>query len=230
MTLKSIQDVRALLAQTGPIFASESPLKIGSLKKTSGTGVAYELRLGWDPYIANMCDETWGVFNVHLLSHIEQLNLPDPELQELLNNVQLDDSHWCWLKKSLAMKGDEYKWFFLMTEGFPQAACLIYHPKPSAIDTQGIYYIEYLAVAPWNRKNPMQEQIFKGLGKLMILHISDYAENHLGLRPGYSLHSLPKAAGFYAAMGMLRFPMHDKGPLPYFETPYPAVSRAKVAL
>jgi hypothetical protein len=128
----------------------------------------------------------------------------------------------------LAYQGDEYRWFFMIAEGYPQAACLTYHPKPSAIDGKGIFYIEYVAVAPWNRENPMCKRSFKGVGKVMVNEINTYANAHLGLRPGFSLHALPKAIGFYESIGMERFPAFDKNGLPYFEMPAPGDMSAKL--
>jgi hypothetical protein len=55
----------------------------------------------------------------------------------------------------------------------------------------------------------------------MINEISAYATAHLGLRPGFSLHALPRAIGFYQSIGMVRFHAFDKGELPYFEMPAP---------
>ena len=142
------------------------------------------------------------------------------QLVAALNEVQLDDSHWRWLNKALVKRGDQYKWFFLMADGEPQAACLIFHPKPSAEDGAGIFYIEYLAAAPWNRRNPMSAQAFAGVGKLVVQRVAAYAMGKLGLRPGFSLHALPRAVGFYESIGMSRYSACDDGPLPYFEMPF----------
>ncbi|MEZ8288434.1 hypothetical protein [Vibrio sp. 10N.237.312.B06] len=49
--------------------------------------------------------------------------------------------------------------------------------------------------------------------KTVILH----AENDLGMKKGFSLHSLPKAEGFYSKIGMIRVNRLDKDSLAYFE-------------
>lgn len=215
----TIAEIKVMLANAGPMANCGTCVDSGPLIAVSGKEVEYKLFLGWDLAAANSCDETWGVFNVRLMRFIRDQNYDEAALSTVLATVQLDDSHWRWLDKSAVFLAEEYKWFFLMAEGYPQAACLIYHPKPSAFDDQGVFYIEYVAVAPWNRENPMAERSFKGVGKLVVQKVSEYAIDKLGLRPGFSLHALPRAAGFYAAIGMQNFASLDKGTLQYFEMP-----------
>ena len=214
-----VDKIRAFLAEAGPIRSSGATVASGVLVGTNGANVTYQLQMGWDIPIANVCDETWGVFNIQLMRFIKSQNYDDAALRAVFAQIQIDDSHWRWLNKSLRFNSDEYKWFFLFAEGYPQAACLIYHPKPSAVDGKGIFYIEFVAVAPWNRDNPMKERSFKGVGKILIAKVKDYACVQLGLRPGFSLHALPRAAGFYQAIGMMHFPELDKDGMPYFEMP-----------
>ncbi|MCU7370738.1 hypothetical protein PEC18_07545 [Paucibacter sp. O1-1] len=215
-----ISEIRALLAKVDPLEVADCEcLTEGSLSARDGRTKPYKLLLGWNIGLTNRCDDTWGTFTIQLFRFIKAQNYSDEQRKAVLSAIQCDDSHWRWLEKSLLNQGDEYKWFFLMAEGEPQAACLIFHPKPSAFDGQGVFYIEYVAVAPWNRKNPMAEQVFVGLGTLMVREASHYAVKTLGLRPGFSLHALPRAAGFYDSIGMSRFPALDKDSMPYFEMP-----------
>ena len=215
----STEDIKAWLDAGGTPPTSSEIIATGTLRAESGDAPEFSLHFGWDLAIANRCDDTWGVFNVRLLRHIFSLKLAQDELLSVLSDVQLDDGHWKWLQKALVYRGDQYKWFFMMAEGNPQAACLIFQPKPSAVDSRPIFYIEYVAVAPWNRINPLAPRAFKGLGTQIIRAASDYAVLKLGLRPGYSLHALPKAVAFYEAIGMERFEEHDKEGLPFFEMP-----------
>lgn len=216
----TISQIKALLASVDPLkFADGECIADGELCSRGGGSRPYKLLLGWNVALANRCDETWGGFTIKLLRFIEEQQYDATTLSAVLKEVQIDDSHWRWLDKALIKNGDQYKWFFLLADGEPQAACLIYHPKASAIDGQGIFYIEYLAAAPWNRRNPLNDQAFAGVGKLVVRKVSAYAINHLGLRPGFSLHALPRAAGFYESLGMGRFPALDAGLMPYFEMP-----------
>ena len=117
-----------------------------------------------------------------------------------------------------------FECFFIFSNDKPQGACLIYHPKDSIIDSENIFYIEFVAVAPWNRDNPMVERKFKGIGSAIIVCVLDFAIKTLGLKPGFSLHSLPQAIGYYKKIGMENYPERDKPNLAYFEMP-----RAKAA-
>jgi len=214
----TLKEIRALVAQSGPP-QFDAPLAVGKLMAPSGAAVDYNLFLGWNIQAANLCDEFWGVFNIQLMRYIRAKNYTPEELAAVLSKVQLDDSHWRWVDKSLLKNDIHYEWFFLMAEGYPQAACLIFYPKPSAINGQKIFYIEYIAAAPWNRENPMADRTFKGVGKVLLGHICTHAKQTLGLQPGFSLHALQKAAGFYDSIGMLRFRQFDEPSLPYFEMP-----------
>lgn len=215
---ETIDKIKGLLAGLGTPVSSGTPIDAGVLARVDGARVPYTLNEGWDIPIANLCDESWGTFNIRLMRHISNMGLEGDNLRQVLEEVQLDDSHWEWLRKAIAKRGDEYRWFFLLAEDQPQAACLIYHPKPSAASQAvQIFYIDYLAVAPWNRRNPMAPQAFKGLGRMMVDRVSTYAKTHLNLSPGMCLHSLPKATAFYESLGMIRFPQLDKDGLAYFE-------------
>lgn len=101
----------------------------------------------------------------------------------------------------------------------PQGACVFFHPKDSIIDSENIFYIEYVAVAPWNRKTPVTKREFKGVGTILITCALNYAVNELGLQYGFSLHSLPQAKNYYEKIGMINFPERDKDKLVYFEMP-----------
>lgn len=218
----TIADVKAMLAaHPGPIMNGPE-LAVGTLKRFDGVEVEYKLHGGWNIQLANACDDLWGAFNLELLSYISSQKSAGVDVNQLMNSVQLDDAHWQWLAKSFHYHSDDFRWFFLIADGQPQGACLIYFPKDSAIDGQNIFYIEYVATAPWNRQNPIAERRFKGVGKLLVDFARDYGVQQLGLRYGYCLHALPKAIPFYLSVGMVAFPIRDKDGLPYFELPPPA--------
>jgi hypothetical protein len=216
----TIREIKTLLDTVDHLnFADGECVAEGVLSSSGGQATHFRLLMGWNIALANRCDETWGAFTLRLLRFIRGQQYEPEQLSAVLGEVQVDDSHWRWLDKALLKHGDQYKWFFLIADGEPQAACLIFHPKPSAIDGAGIFYIEYIAAAPWNRRNPMSAQAFVGVGKLVVRAVSAYAIKHLGLRPGFSLHALPRAAGFYESLGMGRFHALDQGTMPYFEMP-----------
>lgn len=189
----------------------------GMLQGSSGN-VEYSIHFGWNLFIARLCDTSWGAFNVTLMRAIRKLEAAGVDIAPILASAQIEDHHWRWLDKSLGYRGDCYKWFFLIAEGYPQAACLIYHPTASVTGSGDIFYVEYIATAPWNRENVVAERVFKGVGPKLLNFVVGYAEQQLKLTRGFSLHSLPQAVPFYQTkLGMTAHPMHDKGLLKFFE-------------
>ncbi len=212
----TIDDIRKALDVAPQIISPSGIIHQDTLAGLKGT-VDYSIHLGWDLLIANLCDRTWGTFNVALLRHIRKLESEGVDIAPILESAQLEDHHWRWLDKTLHYRGDSYKWFFLIAENYPQAACLVYHPKASVVGAGDIFYVEYIAAAPWNRENVFAERIFKGVGPKLLNRVISYAKDDLKLRPGFSLHSLPKAVQFYEKIGMTAFPQYDKGELKFFE-------------
>lgn len=212
----TIDDIRRALEAVPPTINPSGIISQGTLAGRAGA-VDYTIHLGWDLMIANLCDRTWGAFNVTLLRHIRKLEAQGVDIAPILESAQLEDNHWRWLDKTLHYRGDCYEWFFLIAENYPQAACLVYHPKASVVGAGDIFYVEYIAAAPWNRENVFAERVFKGVGPMLLNRVISYAKDDLKLQPGFSLHSLPKAVQFYEKIGMKAFSQYDKGELKFFE-------------
>jgi len=212
----TIDDIRRALDAAPPTISSGGIISKGALAGRTGS-VDYTIHLGWDLLIANLCDRSWGAFNITLLRHIQKLEAQGVDIVPILESAQLEDHHWRWLDKTLHYRGDCYKWFFLIAENYPQAACLVYHPKASVVGAGDIFYVEYIAAAPWNRENLLAERVFKGVGPKLLERVISYAKEELKLQPGFSLHSLPKAVQFYEKIGMTAFPIYNKDGLQFFE-------------
>ncbi|MFW9078679.1 hypothetical protein ACOI9X_05270 [Pseudomonas sp. P2757] len=208
-----INSIKALLASS----SSASALFSGIKTNTSGKSVSFQLLHGWDIALARKCDVEWTEKNIEILHCVKSSTANEAELLQKISCLHMEDAHWRWTAKAIHHSAQEYNWFFYLAEDAIQAACLIYHPKDSVIDGQGIFYIEYVAVAPWNRPNPLSATRFKGIGSDLIRYASKYATETLGLRPGFSLHSLPKAAAYYNKIGMICFPERNKESLDYYE-------------
>lgn len=219
MTLEEIKNLVSsgvIAPETADVVAA------GTLKKSDDSNIPYNVHCGWDIVKALACDQEWGKFTVRILNFIEK-KFPDAaERDGILEQTSLEDHHWEWFQKAALYRSEEYRWFFLMAEGLPQAACLIYQPKASALINGNIFYVEFIAVSTWNRKNPMQNRIFAGVGTRMLKHAVEHCRNTLNLMPGFSLHALPKAMSFYEKIGMLREENLDKGVLAYYEMPQDA--------
>jgi hypothetical protein len=178
----------------------------------------------------------WGAEKAKIFAQLIEDHpevLEDQErFREVMDEYQLSDHHWNWITKARHLGTQEYFWFFLIAEDKAQAACIIKHPKHSRIDNAGIFYIDYLAVAYWNRDREKYIRRFKGVGTALIMHAVKYSIEVLGYRPGFSLHSLPSAEGYYRQLKMAEY---DKDPdyhdLIYFEAPEPiALSLAEGAV
>ncbi len=211
-------DIRQLI-KTGKLESEAVSIEQGYLEHSSGHTSPYSIEHGWDIASSMECDSCWGKANIELFEHIEKQNLSDAELKKVLDSIQTEDAHWSWFNKSAAYAGDEYEWFYLYAENLPQAACLIYHPKDSAIDDSKIFYVEFLAVAPWNRTCLIREREYMKVGSTLLKASLRYSVEELGLSPGFSLHSLPQASGYYSKLSMVNVAKFDKGSLLYFELP-----------
>ncbi len=215
-----LEEIRRMI-NSGEISRDYNSCVVDRGVLSSGTqdAVEFEVVHGWDICLAASCDDSWAKDDLNLMSYIDSLNLDDSELKEVLSSIQSEDNHWCWFKKAYQFSGSEYEWFFLYAEGLPQGACVIYHPKGSELRAANIFYVEYLAVAPWNRSCSVRERRFKGVGSNLLRSALKYSTVTLGLTPGFSLHSLPQATVYYEKLKMVRLSKFDKGRLCFFELP-----------
>ncbi|WP_335957985.1 hypothetical protein [Acinetobacter bereziniae] len=215
----TLAQIRAMVQSGNFAVDLSTPLYTSIVSDTSTNKIEYSIYMGWDLIKANHIDESWGDFKAEVAEFLLTKNFDSEILIQIEQNFNFGDDHWDWFEKSAVYRSDEYKWFFLYAEGKPQAVCLIYHPKQSILSQENIFYIEYIAVAPWNRKNPMAVKKFAGLGELLIRFIVNYACQNLGLTLGFSLHSLPGAMGFYQSIGMQNITTEAKDGLEFFEMP-----------
>jgi hypothetical protein len=176
----------------------------------------YRITFGWDIFTAYACDIEWNAFRLQIAAHLDTLSKDEREVEE--NKIQNEDGHWKWLNKSMLLKNDEYKWFFLRINNQIQSACLIYHPKQSILSTQNVFYIEFIAVAPWNRYHPLGHKTYSGVGTVFLKEIMRHCKDVLNFQPGMCLHSLPQAQSFYEQkLKMIHYGQADKDGLWYYE-------------
>lgn len=197
---------------------SLTKLYAGELTHASGKKVPFEIVHGWDAKASLQCDTLWKAAWLVLFEQIEQAE-PDPVKQaQILDSISTEDAHWRWFDKALFHNTDEYEWFHLHADGKPQAVCLIYHPNVSALEPGNIFYVKFVAVAPWNRNCSLRPREYKGLGEILLRTAQRFAVKELELRPGFCLHSLPKAEGFYTKLKMVKVAgKEDAQSLAYYE-------------
>lgn len=202
----------------------------GELKNANGTKFSFKVVHGWDAKASMQCDALWKADWLTLFDQIEKAESDPIKQAEILDTISTEDTHWRWFDKAIAYCSDEYEWFHLHADGKPQAACLIYHPKPSALEPGNIFYVEFVAVAPWNRECKIRPRVFKGLGKIILRAAQRFAVKELKLRPGFCLHSLPKAEVVYTSLNMVSVESRKKDSLRYFELPQALATKLMEAI
>ncbi|TGM45981.1 N-acetyltransferase [Leptospira vanthielii] len=215
----TIEEIKKLIA-AGKIKPLGNELKNGKIESKNKKH-QYKIFHGWDIARASKTDNEWGRFNLELLDSIMNKGYNKESLEKVLQGVQLHDYHWSWLAKHQETTSDRYNWFFLDVNGLTEAICLTFHPKQSVFDSSEIFYIEYIAVAPWNRLNPYQERKFSGLGSVLVQSVCEYFIEKHKYNFRFSLHSVKAAETFYKKIGMTKFPEHDKENLYYYEMTNP---------
>lgn len=192
------------------------------VRKSSGEKTDCIIERGLKFDLTQRLQQQWGSYRGDLINTLLTQN---PEMsddfalaQRIIAENSLGDWHWDWTKKMFNCNGPHYEWFYLLKEEKIQGVCIIYFPQNSKIDNQNIFYIDYLASAYWNRKRPGYSPKYTGIGRELINNAINYACNFLGYRPGFCLHSLPDAEGFYSHLGMTDFGIDSsKEDLRYYE-------------
>lgn len=191
----------------------------GVLLHSDDHKVSYEVGNGWSPDTCAACDQAWGAYTVEFLDFIAHQGFSGDELARVLQSMQTEDSHWDWSTKAILTMTKGYEWFYLVAEGRPQGVCVIYHPEKSHLADVDIFYVHFLAVAPWNRDCSIRKRELKGVGTALLRAALRFSVNQLKLSAGFSLHSLPQAVVYYKKLKMVNLSEHDKGMLAYFELP-----------
>lgn len=195
-------------------------IEYGELTHASEAKVPYKIVHGWSLESSVECDTLWKQGWLSLFKRIQEAEPDETKQIEILNSISTEDLHWNWFEKAVNSSTDEYEWFHLYADGKPQAACLIYHPEASALEPGDIFYVKFVAVAPWNRTCDLRPREFRGLGEIILRAAQRFAVKALKLRPGFCLHSLPKAEGFYTRLKMVKVEgKEDAQSLAYFELP-----------
>ncbi len=212
------------------VKGSLKEIEQGELMHLNKVKHIYKIVHGWDLHSSFECDKLWKQGWITLLEQIQQEEPDETKQNEIFASISTEDFHWDWFGKAVKYSTDEYEWFHLYADGKPQAACLIYHPKTSALEPGDIFYVKFVAVAPWNRISDFRAREFSGLGKLLLRAAQRFAVKELKLRPGFCLHSLPKAEVIYKKLKMVKVDgREDDQSLAYFELP-PSLAKQLMAV
>jgi hypothetical protein len=149
-------------------------------------------------------DESWKEFRGAIIKKYVIPNLSGDDAKDiaLFQDFSLEDYHWNWTGKAMEFSCQNYLWFFLESQNKVQGLAIIYHPTRSALFNYDIFYIDYVAAAPWNRNTPATQRVFSGVGSILLKAATLFCTQKFNYAPGFSLHSLPKAESYYSKIGM----------------------------
>ena len=139
-----------------------------------------------------------------------------------LGQFNIQDQGWDWRQKMDINGGNLSKVSFAVEcNGTTQGLMFVDLGSRRSIiqGTEGLplVYIDYIAVAPWNRPVLTEEPKYKGIGSILLvtaisLSIDEEMDGRIGL------HSLPQSEGFYAEYcGMTSYEPEGGEELHYFE-------------
>ena len=190
----------------------------GNIIDSSGIEHEYKIIHGKDINYNLLVNKTWKNFELTIFQRFYKIGMNEVEILQLLRDLQFHDLHWNWITKYTHYSNDlVYDWFFITIEGTIQAVSLTMHPKESVFEKDSIFYIEYIAVAPWNRTSDKYKKIYSGLGTLIIKAICKYFSEKFHYRSGFSLSAVPEAIPFYQKIGMTPVPAFDNEGLCFYE-------------
>lgn len=191
-----------------------------------GRTFTVDLAEGLDAIHLDFIDSQWAPllqrqYDLAIL-HFFQLPTVDqtPEKWiETQGNFGVQDQHWDWRKKSAIAPKSNRRVFSLLNASEVEAAMMLLFGKNSREPgaSHPIAYVDYVAVAPWNRKPVQHPQRFRSLGTVMLgVAVETSMRNGHDGRCG--LHSLPQSEGFYRKIGMKDFGIDSAySSLRYFE-------------
>jgi hypothetical protein len=185
-----------------------------SMKKVTITGVRF--------------DETGKPIRVPvgatLLSTISKKILSEVKAwRSVLRLHAEEDASWDWLRlirehrPRQRGKLDVYEYGVLRCQGRTQGIMILEVANHWNRVDEPLVYVEYLAVAPWNRPGIQHPREFAGCGQVLVRYAVERSLS-FGYEGRVGLHSLPGARPFYLGLGFKDFGADpDEGGLNYLE-------------
>jgi hypothetical protein len=144
------------------------------------------------------------------LAILEYFSLPaaqqtSDKWNETLGKYGAPDAHWDWQAKCGSAPTSNQHLFALLNRDDVEAVMLL---QPGRVSREShklpIFYVDYVAVGPWNREPIQNPQRFRGLGTVLLGSAVNTSQA-MGLEGRCGLHSLPQSEGFYRKVGMKDF-------------------------
>jgi len=191
-----------------------------------GKPLKIDLAEGLDTAHLDFMEAQWApaIRRQYSLALLHFFQLPAAEqtadrLVETLGKFDVQDHHWKWRTKCAIAPGTKRRVFSLLNVGEVEAAMLLLSGETSRDPSTPLplMYVDFVAIAPWNRKAIQTPQRFRHLGTVMIGAAVELSRT-LGLDGRCGLHSLPQSEGFYRRIGMRDFGLDAAySSLRYFE-------------
>lgn len=138
--------------------------------------------------------------------------------RDLLGQVGVPDEHWDWRRKCAFSAVTSRQAYAVLNGEHVEAVMLLRFGLNSRVDASlPLIYVDFVAVAPWNRAVIQNPERFRSMGTLM-LGVAVEISRMLGFEGRCGLHSLVPSEGFYRRIGMQDFGIDaDHYGLRYFE-------------
>ncbi len=111
-----------------------------------------------------------------------------------------EDNHWNWRGKVQAWRPIlHYQFFAILCRGELQGLMVTSGLQSARLSEQfgkPLIYVEFVATAPWNRREVQDPPRYRGVGSVFIRAAIEVSMDS-GYRGRVGLHSLPKAESFY---------------------------------
>lgn len=182
--------------------------RIYLLEEATGHGIEAELRDAIEQAQLDDWQSRWRPALASALQHLADQCVPQSQWPQ--------SRHWNWPQKLARVQGLlAYRGFCVVAQGETQGLAQIDLTKLSRDPGQlgrPLVYLDYLEVAPWNRRELQATTRFRGVGTALLsaavqLSFDEDFKGRLGL------HSLPQADAFYRRIGMT-----DMGPDPSYQS------------
>lgn len=196
-----------------------------------GKAFKIELADGLDQAHLDFMEAKWApaLKRQYDLAILQYFQLPtaaqtDQAFSDILQRLEVEDQHWTWSTKGVVAPGAQTRVFSLLNAGEVEAAMVLQLDRNSwdPAAPLPIVYVDFVAVAPWNRKTFQDPQRFRRLGTLMLGAAVELSRM-LGRDGRCGLHALGQSEGFYRHIGMRDFGLDAAySSLRYFEFDAPA--------
>ena len=122
----------------------------------------------------------------------------------LLQSSSAEDRHWDWLRKYANLSSINFEYYAIECDQMTQGMMIIETDLHKSRGGKNLVYVDFLAIAPWNRQEIVKNPKYRGTGSL-LMYLAVSRSEQLGYKHRTGLHALPRACEFYQKLGMKDF-------------------------